>query len=178
MIAFRAPTISEIARDLVVALVVLGILMVLLFPPVTDQGGEPALKSIAKNDVTQLATAITAFRTEYGVLPGTNRGVVGGDMLAALLGGNDKLNPRKLVFLEINLAKKGKSGLTNGVFVDPWGAPYQIAFDGDYDGWVSAGTNNVTVKKCVAVWSDPRLGTNPSWFQKKEYRPRYVTSWD
>ncbi len=41
---------------------------------------------------------------------------------------------RKIVFIEAPNAKKGKSGLKDGVFVDPWGAPLQdrhLDEDGD-----------------------------------------------
>lgn len=141
----------------------------MLFP--ADTSPSASKTDIAKSDVMQIAAAVTAFETEYGQLPVATNGVVGGEMLAALLGHNLKLNPKNIVFLEASTAAKGKSGLSNGVWVDPWGAPYQIAFDSDYDNHVIAGTNHVDVLRKVAVWTDPRL----SGADKPR---RYITSWE
>ena len=33
---------------------------------------------------------------------------------------NDTLNPRKIIFLEVLNYKRGKGGILDGVFVDPW----------------------------------------------------------
>ena len=57
----RAITLLEV----VVAVTVLGILISLLFPS-TGRGISSGKKAQAKNDVTQIATAVTAFETEYG----------------------------------------------------------------------------------------------------------------
>lgn len=135
------------------------------------------MKMRAKNDVCQLATAVNAFVTEYGAYPGIN-GVVGGDLLAVLTGSNSSLNPRKLVFLEVNAAKKGTSGVTNGVFADPWGGAYQIAMLTGTNLAVSAGTNGGLVRNRVAVWSDPSLGKDGKSLSEKERRRRYVNSWE
>ncbi len=64
-----------------------------------------------KNDAVQIATSVMAFETEYGYLPGPNEGIVGGETLAALLGSNNRINPRQIIFLDVENAKKGKSGL-------------------------------------------------------------------
>jgi type II secretory pathway pseudopilin PulG len=173
MASTRAITLPE----LLIGLVVLFILLVLLFPARSSVGLDSSPKAQAKNDVVQIATAVTAYETEYGRLPSTNSGAVGGEILTVLLGEKSPLNPREIVFLEVQSAKKGKSGLRNGIFVDPWGGPYQIACDIDGDGFVTAGTNAVSVPKNVAVWNDPRLGTK-EWFANDQKRnKRYVTSW-
>ncbi|CAN5523448.1 hypothetical protein BH09VER1_BH09VER1_50510 [soil metagenome] len=144
--------------EALILLVVLGILLALLFPAVGS--GDHAYRAQAKNDVTQIATAVNAFETEYGHLPGTNRGDLGGKVLAALMGNNTNLNPRGLVFIEVNyVTKKGRSGLTNGYFVDPWGARYQIAFADGTNYYVTnagAGTNTTTVKKTRRRLEQPR----------------------
>jgi len=70
-------------------------------------------------------------------------------------------NPRAITFLEVPTAKKGKSGITNNVFVDPWGGTYQIYLDGDYDNTLTysvpslsaGGTESVTVRKRAMVWN-------------------------
>ena len=158
--------------ELLIVIVVLVILLALLFPAVPFCGDSPA-KAQAKNDVVQIATAVTAFETEYGHLPTTNDGLVGGELLTALTGSNTVINPRKIVFLEVMPAKKKRSGSSNGTFVDPWGVPYHIAFAKGTEWKVSGGTNHMEVNKRVAVWSDPSQGKTPV-----EKRRRYVTSWE
>lgn len=170
----RAFTLLEV----VIVLVVLGILMALLFPAVGVGCGESAPKCQAKNVVTQIATAVIAFEAEYGRLPGTNHGAVGGKVLAALMGSNSMINPRGIVFLEVNAAKNGKGGITNGFLVDPWGGAYQVAYASGTNKRVVAGTNGIEVHKRVAVWNDPRLGKDEwSWKPPNKAR-RYVTSWE
>jgi hypothetical protein len=137
---------------------------------------DAARRAQAKNDVTQIATAVTSYETEYGRMPATNSGVVGGEVLVALTGTNSPLNPRQITFLEVQTAKKNKSGISNGVFVDPWGGAYQIAYDHDGDNRVVGGTNHMVLAKKVAVWNDPRLG-RPERDEKKRLK-RYVTSWE
>ncbi|CAN5331524.1 hypothetical protein BH09VER1_BH09VER1_49400 [soil metagenome] len=161
--------------DILLVVAVLVILGLLLYPMVNDPGIHG--RSSTRNDVTQIATAVNAFVTEYGVYPGTN-GAVGGDLLAVLTGSTSSLNPRKLVFLEVNVAKKNRSGITNGVFVDPWGGAYQIAMASGTNQWVVAGTNGVTVRKQVAVWSDPSLDRDGASLSELERKKRYVNSWE
>ncbi len=57
--------------ELLIVIAIIGILMALLFPAV-GSAIDAARRAQAKNDVTQIATAITAYETEYGRLPGTN----------------------------------------------------------------------------------------------------------
>lgn len=137
---------------------------------------QAARRAQAHNDVAQIASAISAFQTEYGALPNWTNGAVSGELLATLLGSNAVFNPRQIIFLEPYPAKKGKSGIADGAFVDPWGVPYRFAVDIDGDGKVRAGPNNVEVQKPVAVWSDTASSetkTNPD-----QLRRRYVTSWE
>lgn len=173
MKASRAMTLLEV----VIAVVVLGILISLLFPAVTI-GPTFSKRAQAKNDVTQIATAVIAFDSEYGRLPGTNHGAVGGKVLAALLGSNASINPRGIVFLEVNAEQNGKSGIRNGVFVDPWGGAYQIAYASGTNNQVVAGTNGVEVHKKVAVWNDPTLGKEEWNLSPPLKARRYVTSWE
>ncbi|CAN5523532.1 hypothetical protein BH09VER1_BH09VER1_50520 [soil metagenome] len=145
-----------------------------------DSGPGGSRQSMAKNDLTQIATAVNAFVTEYGGLPSTNRGDVSGELLATLTGHNHRINPRDLVFLEVEPVKRGYSGLTNGTFVDPWGGPYQIAFDSGYINCITnAGTNAATVvKKTVAVWSDPNRDPDAASLSEAKKSRRYINSWE
>jgi hypothetical protein len=164
----------------VTILLVCLIIGVALFFPAGPSGPENSPKSRAKADVTQIATACVAYETEYGYLPPMSAdGVVGGELLTSLVGSNMAHNPRKIVFIEVAEAAVGKrGGLENGRFVDPWGAPYFIAMDINYENRIRAGTNHVEVRKKVAVWNDPRLHTDTSWFGPPKKDRRYVASWE
>ena len=139
---------------------------------------DTARRASAKNDAVEIATAIVAFQTEYGRLPSTNGEVqdVGGSVLEALTGRNTTLNPRQIVFLEVEPARKGRGGSRDGAFVDPWGVPYKMKLDIDGDnritnvGPASSPTARVNYR-IVAVWNDPDLS------DLKNTR-RAVTSWD
>lgn len=91
-----------------VALIIVGT----LFPE--PSGGERTKRAQARVETAQLATALTAYHTEYsrpleGELP---------HILTTLAGDN----PRKIVFMELN----PKSLNAKGEFVDPWGTPYKL----------------------------------------------------
>src|SRR4030095_15183923 len=101
---------------------------------------ERARKTQAKNDLTQIVTAVNGYYTEYGKYP-----LVTADMtitdttdpsnadlfytLRAVAGGRnagDVANPRKIVFIQPPVSAAGnKAGLgSNGIWYDPWGKPY------------------------------------------------------
>ena len=161
--------------EVLVILFIIGILASLLFP--TGGGIDPSPKSRAKNDVTQIATAVTPYETEYGRPLTSTNGLVDGDLLATITGSNVVLNPRKIVFIEPDLAIKGeKGGLRDGAFVDPWGGIYRISIAADTTP-VIAGTNHIELKKKeVAVWNDP--STHPDRASDLKKNRRYVTSWE
>jgi len=170
-ISSRAFTLIE----LLIVIAIIGILMALLFPAVNG-AIDAARKAQAKNDVTQIATAVTAYETEYGKLPTNSIGTVSLNLVKILTAQDDAENPRKISFIEVGIAKKGKSGTNATGFVDPWGALYNITVDDNYNNEVtSAGTNALTLRKKVAVWNDPGSVNGVSAAQKTR---RYVTSWD
>jgi type II secretory pathway pseudopilin PulG len=124
-----------------------------------------ARRTQAKNDVTQLVTAINAFYTEYGKYPVAS-GVTGdafygtattiptgctnagtNDVLLNILRGIDTTNnPRTIVFLSPGGAKNTtppRGGIVvpgqppAGQYFDPWGSPYAIETDSGYDNQVT-----------------------------------------
>src|SRR3989440_5960780 len=131
---------------------------------------EHARKAQAKNDVTQIVTAVNAFYTEYGKYPVvstittdafygtlptgvmiptgcTNAGT--NDVLFNILRGTDTTNnPRAIVFLSPSTARNTtppKGGIsqsvgTVGQYMDVWGSPYAIVVDSDYNNQI--GTAN------------------------------------
>lgn len=173
---------SSRGMTLLEAILVIGVVLLLLAVlfPATGPHIPAARRAQAKNDVTQIAIAASAFETEYGYLPATKRGVVGGELLQTLMGNNARLNPRGLVFLKVNyVTNEGRSGMnTNGDFVDPWGGRYRIAFAAGTNQWVMAGTNGTKINHRVAVWSDPWLETANASVDPKKLARRYVDSWE
>ena len=135
--------------ELLVVITVIAILMALLFPAfrgVQDQ----AKRTQAKNDVTQIVTAVNAYYTEYGKYPlaydaadltidGLNSNT--NEKLFNGLRGQDAIvNPKNIVFISPPAAKdlaNPRSGIGgNGQYYDPWGKPYVIRMDTTYDNLV------------------------------------------
>src|SRR5438034_4580805 len=146
---------DERAFTLIELLVVIAIIIILaglLFAGLRG-AQEQARRTQAKNDLTQIVTAVNAYYTEYGKYPlpagtstdttygsGSNaelfytlRAVAGGTMHA----GNGA-NLRKIVFISPPDAKdqtNSRSGIitSDGQWYDPWGTPYNVEIDGNYD---------------------------------------------
>lgn len=172
---------SQSAFTLIELLVVISIIAILaaLAIPATSGALESAKRTQAKNDAVQIATAITAYETEYGRLPlgGATGDTTAGNtaaLFSALAGdtGGTIPNPRRITFLEVPAAGNNNRNGTNasGVFVDSWSNPYLIAMDGNYDN-ILTGLPGSTgdVRKRVAVWSQ---GKDPGRTE------RFIKSWE
>jgi prepilin-type N-terminal cleavage/methylation domain-containing protein len=139
--------------ELLVVITIIVVLMGLLFPAfrgVQDQ----AKRTQAKNDLTQIVTAVNAYFTEYGKYPlpagATNDTIYGAGVpnvavLSELRGlSGSPLNPKQIAFISPPDVKdpahpRGGIGGTAdrpGEYFDPWGTPYLIEIDGDYEGKV------------------------------------------
>jgi prepilin-type N-terminal cleavage/methylation domain-containing protein len=146
--------------ELLVVIAIIGILMGLLVPSLFSIY-ERARKTQAKNDLTQIVNAVNAFYTDYGKYPlpsGTSadftygpEGTLGNSelfyTLRAVAGGtmnlNNAANPRQIVFISPKAAQRSgiatQTATINGIliaigdFVDPWGIPYNVEIDGNYD---------------------------------------------
>jgi prepilin-type N-terminal cleavage/methylation domain-containing protein len=152
---FRDRTAGFTLIELLVVIAIIVVLLGLLFP--TFQGIQnQAKKTQAKNDLTQIVTAVNAYYTEYGkypltpspaadstygVAPATNELLF--NILRSI--GTQPENPRGIVFLSPPDAKDAnnpRSGIsptgasTVGQYFDPWGKPYVIRIDTDYDNQV------------------------------------------
>jgi prepilin-type N-terminal cleavage/methylation domain-containing protein len=156
--AFRFP-LSAFQRaftliELLVVISIIIVLMGLLFPAfrgVQDQ----ARKTQAKNDLLQIVNAINAFNTEYGQYP---CGAQTQDDTQDFFAGNDgtqsklftdlrgisgmtdtNINPRLIVFISPPFSKtlahaQAKSGICDqGHWHDPWGSPYRVKMDNNYN---------------------------------------------
>ena len=163
--------------ELLVVIVIITILAGLAFP-VFQSVQNQARKTQAKNDVTQLVTAVNAFYIEYGKYPiATDDAPVANtaDLLYTLRavpsGANaaDATNPRKIAFLNVPDAKdpvSPRSGIrsADGQWYDPWGSTYKVAIDGNYDNQLAnpygptGGAGSDPLRQGVIAWSLGRNG--------------------
>lgn len=141
--------------ELLVVIAIVAILIGFLFPAfrgVQDQ----ARRTQAKNDLTQIVTAVNAYYTEYGKYPlvtadttygpgGTANNALFNELRSTAAATQ---NPRKIVFIsppDVKDPASPRSGIAlqattiNGIsvaigdFVDPFGTPYNVTIDGNYD---------------------------------------------
>lgn len=127
---------------------------------------------MARHDIAALQRAIVRYHREYGNWPAATDDLnldvrFGGrrsnaEVIRVLRSEegpgnpNYELNPQRMIFIEIEPHKKGVSGITpDGDFLDPWGMPYQIALDSNYDNIVEV--NNSIYGRVhgvgVLIWS-------------------------
>lgn len=105
----------------------------------------------AKNSIKGIQIAIANYRTETGRMPvwghdGSDVRVettADNPLLQVLLGENvNGLNARGINYLgDLPLAKNGMNGLSGSddhfSFVDPWGQPFRVTMDTNFDGKVA-----------------------------------------
>ena len=165
--------------ELLVVIAIIAILLGLFFsvgPGVLDR----AKKVQAKNDLTQVVTAVNAFYTEYGRYPTTGANDAAAKygpgylsskaLFDELRAKSTTLNTRQIVFISpaedtTQTSPKGKIG-SDGQFYDPWASAYSIEMDADYDNQIANpyGTNGAgadPVRQGVIGWSfgkDKQLG--------------------
>jgi prepilin-type N-terminal cleavage/methylation domain-containing protein len=158
----------ESAFTLIELLVVIAIIIILagLLFPAYQAVQSQAKRTQAKNDLTQIVTAVNAYYTEYGQYPlgitaDTTYGPGGGPttnetLFRELRGctaatgscpGAAVSNARQIVFIsppDVKDAANPRSGIgittgvggTTGQYFDPWGKNYVVRIDGTYDNQV------------------------------------------
>lgn len=144
------PLLRRSGFTLIELLVVIGIIAVLasLAFPVTQSVLQRANRVKAQATVKDIQVAITNYITEYNRLPqqGNSEAPVltdqSNNLVSVLMGeesasGPNSLNPRGIVFLNVNMARNNRGGLVdNGgqlSLLDNWGSPYHVIMDGNYD---------------------------------------------
>lgn len=150
-LAFQRFSVSAFTLfELLIVIAIIAILGGLAFPAyqgVTDR----AKKVQAKNDVTQIVTAVNAFYTEYGLYPSTYspemtydgaNGNTNDKLFNALRGQDASVNPRNIQFISPPSVKdntKPRSGISgsDGQWYDPWGKPYVVRMDTNFDNVVT-----------------------------------------
>jgi prepilin-type N-terminal cleavage/methylation domain-containing protein len=160
---------KNVAFTLIELLIVIAIIAVLasLALPAMGNALNSAKKTTAKNQAVQIATAITAYETEYGRLPpfsGTNLTATNISMLLASDTGN---NPRGINFIEASTWKAGKGGTNGNGFCDPFDSTnvYQVAIDTNYTNSIlvpadATNTSFTNITKHIGVWTIPTIGRN------------------
>jgi prepilin-type N-terminal cleavage/methylation domain-containing protein len=139
--------------EMLVVIVIIVVLMGLAFP--VFQGVQnQARRTQARNDLMQIVTAVNAYYAEYGKYPLTP--ATPADTTYGATPTNEQLfnelrsvaplqNPRGIVFLsppDVKDANRPRAGIssapaTAGQYFDPWGKPYMIRIDTDYDNQVN-----------------------------------------
>ena len=163
--------------ELLVVIAIIAVLLGLAFP--VFQGVLDRAKKVqAKNDVTQIVTAVNAFYTEYGKYPIVtddtpiaNNSDLFYTLRAVGSGANNgnAVNTRQIVFMSPPSVKdttKPRSGIgSDGKYYDPWGQTYKIAIDGNYDNQLTnpytadTGAGPGTLRQGVIAWSLGKDGT-------------------
>lgn len=144
----RPPLLSAGEWGLLAAALIIAISIV---APAVQAWREHRRVASARSDLRAIERALARYARDHGRWPtpataagedarfGARR--ANAELMRALLGqshiaeGAPATNPRKkTAYLAIPVRTHGRSGLdARGEFVDPWGEPYQIALDTDYD---------------------------------------------
>jgi prepilin-type N-terminal cleavage/methylation domain-containing protein len=104
-----------------------------------------------QNTMVSVVNAINQFYNEYSTYPvqvgaGTDAMLTtdDGELIRTLIAKNDQLNTKRLNLLDgMKEARKGTNGMEDGIdfqsnpdnpnLLDPWGSPYRVMLDGDFD---------------------------------------------
>jgi prepilin-type N-terminal cleavage/methylation domain-containing protein len=160
----RIPHEAFTLIELLVVIAIIAILIGLLFPAFRAVQNQ-AKQTQAKNDLIQIVNAVNAYYTDYGKYPlpaGTTSDFIFGPAgnsnppsnaelfytLRAVNAGtmnlNNAANPRIIVFISPPYVKSDAAGArrsgvsqTDGSYYDPWGAPYDVEIDGDYNNQIT-----------------------------------------
>lgn len=128
--------------------------------------------NMARADLRVLVEAAQRYHREYGSWPGALRSPLADirfgraipnaevlNVLRALEGPgnvNHAGNEQQIIFLEVEPYREGWSGLNaEGSFLDPWGTPYQMVFDSNFDNVceVEQSIYGRLIGQGLAIWS-------------------------
>lgn len=131
--------------ELLVVIAIIGILAGLVFPALGTVRNN-AKKTKASSECQGLKAAIVMYESEFSCWPanvsGSTDTVVNGsdyvEMCKILTGKNSK----KMVFYEVGVGYDESKGI-----LDPWGRPYQVALDVNFDNVLTE--SNITAVKAV-----------------------------
>lgn len=135
--------------EILVVISIIAVLTGLLFPGI--QGAFiNAKKTQALAAVRDITTGLKQYQVDYGRFPVPAGQAVedvldldsGSAVLKVLLGENpQRLNPKAERYIEPKIGKAGAGGLIGAgadySLVDPWGQPYHVIMDLNYDGHIA-----------------------------------------
>jgi prepilin-type N-terminal cleavage/methylation domain-containing protein len=164
--------------ELLVVIAIIAILVGLLFPAFKAVQNQ-ARNTQAKNDLTQIVTAVNAFYTDYGRYPLVTADATYGSTtipnndlfytlraVAAGANASNAANPRQIVYINPSFVKNDTAGnrrlgisSTDGNYYGPWANQYQVKIDGNYDNSLTnpytanTGAGPATLTQGVIAWS-------------------------
>ena len=143
--------------ELLVVIAIIGILAGLVFPALGVVRNN-AKKSKASSECQSLKTAIIMYESEFSCWPTKTSGSAD-----ALVSSSDYIqmckiltgdNSKKMVFYEVGVGYDESKGI-----LDPWGRPYQVILDVDYDGKIKNSVEAVSAVNAVNGRSGQDLRT-------------------
>jgi prepilin-type N-terminal cleavage/methylation domain-containing protein len=155
--------------ELLVVISIIGLLVGLLLPALKS-ARDQAKKMKAQASCQALAMGLKAYYNEYGNWPTDSSGKVPNGALSAAelanlykimkgddvyLDGSNGGNARRIAFIDFR-KRDVKTVSGNDSFVDPWGTPYQAAFDDDGDNKTpvfGASGSTANIGFGFAIWS-------------------------
>ena len=117
--------------ELLVVIAIIGILAGLVFPALGTVRNN-AKKSKASSECQSLKTAIVMYESEFSCWPAnvsSKDALVSGSNYVTMCKILTGMNSKKMVFYEVGVGYDENNGI-----LDPWGKPYQVILDADYDG--------------------------------------------
>lgn len=132
--------------EILIVISIIAVLIGFLIPP-TQSVFAKARKTETLASIRDIVTGLKQYQVDYGRFP-VPAGQAAEDMLdldsgsavlKVLLGENpQRLNPKAVRYIEPKIGKAGAGGLIGAgddySLVDPWGQPYHVVLDLNYDG--------------------------------------------
>lgn len=146
--------------ELLAVVAIIALLAGLLLPAVMSSRNK-AYEAKARGQIKNLQIAIEQYAQEYSVLPDDSSYST---LINCLQNeGSYDGAGRGIPFLEVQ-------GNSPGTYIDPWGNPYNVALDSDYDGQIPASD--------IAISSDPVYATSAIWTDLLPDDTTRLKSWD
>ena len=176
---------------LIIYPLLLGVLILLLFPYPGGRMGEQARKAQASTTNTGMVAALKAYYAEYDHWPDfTGDGLFldeqrQGQLMRVLRNKDPINNPRRIVFFEGREDAESPGKYRNAfnretnVFYDPWGQPYRIAIDTTGTGIIANPyPDDGPIQTSVIVWSLGKDGQQGAPANPRTHKGSDdVTSW-
>ena len=128
--------------ELLVVIAIIAILAGLVFPAIGTVRNN-AKKSKASSECQSLKTAIIMYESEFSRWPadvsGTTDTTLSDSQYVGMCKALTGKNAKKTVFYEVGADYDDSKGI-----LDPWGRPYKVILDVDYDGTISKSVQAVS----------------------------------